>query len=44
VGAITEDFLVMKVFNLLDEENSKRYKKAVEGSSKGGGERPQTIR
>lgn len=35
VGAIDENFLAMKFFNLLDEENGRRYKESVTGSSSG---------
>ncbi len=37
VGPITEDFLAMKFWNILDEENTKRYARETnpKGSGKG---------
>lgn len=35
VGPIDENFLAMKFFNLLDEENGKMYKESISGKSGG---------
>ena len=42
VGPITEDFLLMKYFNLVDEWNTNQYKRINE--SDGGTDKPKTIR
>ena len=36
VGAITEDFLAMKFWNLMDKENNEKYGKQMKGKGKGG--------
>ena len=40
VGMIDEHFPAMKFFNLLDEENGRRYKEIITGTSSG---KPITI-
>jgi len=42
VGPITEDFLAMKFWNLLDGKHAERYKRSSEGKRKDG--RPNTFR
>ena len=37
VGVITDDFLAMKFWNLLDEKHGKRYKSDTNPKGKGGG-------
>lgn len=43
VGPITEDFLAMKFWNLLDEKNLKRYSDSMKRKDSSGKDEPLTL-